>query len=490
MLKLYDYYELEAGIEVIKPQLDDPAMSKIESILTDIENGYSTRSVGKSLDITKNLFDLEEVLSKRFGFKVSIDVTKPGKDCVTSSASCRIIGFDNGGGLYDVSRAIDLLKNTPEDKLKKCDKDLLESIGIIDKWVKLNGIYIDEDKAYIANLPKDFKVCLTFNFDNLFNKTKVFTDGSTSLSIKEITAIVLHEVGHAYTFLSYAYRTRMSKVVFEDVIRDQQKKGKEPKQQIVLAYKEAFDKNLNLKEFDKLNTFRTAMLCMKKLSDRYRRSRYWFDRSTRSSTDCEFAADQFVTRFGYGEYLGSAVRKIGFQFDPIILGSIMDIDIYILISFTINLCLICGAPATLALLGLGGTWISFCVLVIVCVTMYWVLSTVIGDLTKSLDGASGRSYDITTRRIERIGNEITRQLRLFSDVMTDKDIKNLIGQVERVDSMVEKLKDLGHDYKNIPGNKFLEFFSSNFTNVKELEELDVIMENLMENRLHVFSKKF
>lgn len=481
-LSIEEHYD--SGLEAIAVQKDTAVVDEIKKVVSMVRAQYESKAPASKIDLTKYCFDLEEIITKRFGFKTKIDMPNEKNSKKQSYAGCMTVGFDTGGGLIDVNTLVRNVKKL--ENVSDLNKKFLDNIGVLDSFAKFNAIYIDEDKAKISNLPKDFEAIITINFNEIFNP-RIDSELSKAGGItdEEITAIILHEVGHVFTLLSYAYKTRASRITFEDVLRDQQKKGSEPKKQIIMAYKEAYDKNLDLKEFNNKSTVQTAFICIKKRFDRYK-----FDGSKRASTDAEFAADQFVSRFGLGEPLGRALRKLSIGIDPIIIGSMADIDIYDIVVFLFSIWALATISAVLAFV-VGGTTMAMLICGLLVILGIWYVSyNYINLMARSLYSVSGRVYDNDIRRIERISNDIVRQIRTQEDRFSKEQLESMLQQVERIDAIVEHYKAIGMECTNIPTNKFFEFFSSNYASSKALEELDVVMESLMENRLHTVSKQF
>lgn len=456
-------FSMAFGNEAIRMQTGD----KVVDELTDqIANIRSIVKEGSTLDgsITDCVLKIEEILYKRFGFKVEIDPTSD------AGAAMVMHGFNTDTGLINIKQLMEELrycKGGIVDKIKN-------NVNQLDKWLMDNGVVVDEDKARIDNLPPKFKAHLLFNFKGLINGT-FFGNTNKQLTDREIVAIMMHEIGHAYTFISYSYKTRKTRIAFEDAMRDNLKKGKDFKSSFILAYKENINPGINAEELKNKNIVTVMTTC-------YRDGigTWGFDGSNRSNTDAEFAADQFAARFGLGADLATGLTKISETFYLNFAKTNMFIPFFALFAGIVATCL--KFMSTLGIfVGLFGAIVA----ALVCIVVFGCLALLLTGWADTLP----LTYDSDSRRIERIYNDYIRQLRTHS--INDIKVKEaLINQADVIKTTIDVYKKYGQYGGNRSDGKgfFQSLVNAMFSSVKQARDLEIydsILEDVMENDLHL-----
>jgi len=341
-------------------------------------------------------------------------------------------------------------------KLKKDIKDIFRdeksivyhtynSYLKLENTLKSTGVKINLKKATIENLPKDYQLFLLVDFFALINKYK--------MTARELTAILLHEIGHGFTHLEYSYRTVKNTTVIMDTIKDNLSRGKSKKDTFNLIYKEI------LKGEDDLSKNSEPVAAIK-FMDKYMQNTLNMNVDDRHSfTDSEQLADQFANRFGLGEALVSSLSKLHNDLpEPP------------------------RSPSTIILLCF--TFIAFMIMgllflpMVITYTLVYIIMTVIFGGTDSNES----TYDTKLRRYQRIKNDIIKMIRT-TDLNKDV-IRNLLLELESIDKMMSYVvKD--NNIINKIGDVLLPW-NRKVSSFKKLEEL---LEDVSENNLYIASNK-
>jgi len=237
------------------------------------------------------------------------------------------------------------------------------------------------------------------------------------------------------------------------------KKGMSPKKAIALTYGDLGGE----KDLTDVSTT-TALIT---LVDRYRKASLGMTDSSHPYTDNEMLADQFAGRFGYGDYLVSAVDLTNTikQNKPLSTLKYF-INTMLLITVILIAFLLLGGLFTIVFMG-------------VFITAY-VIETFMTD-----DGSNDNLvYDVTKQRFQRIKNEMVRQLRTMD--FDKKMIKDLLISIDNVSKLIELMPDTK---PGIISKLYRLVFSNSANRHITLKETDQLIENLQENDLYITSSK-
>ena len=190
----------------------------------------------------------------------------------------------------------------------------------------------------------------------------------------------------------------------------------------------------------------------------------------------EFVADQFASRFGYGqetqEYLARIVLPNIKMFDqPTRTQSFM--------GFFIAFFFIFGSVA----LFYGGF------LVVVVSGLAFILSslvTMLGVTNVEIE----QTYDIPYQRVEKNVLDAIRQIRLYGDKLSAKDKQRLLVTIDNLQKILEDIKSSGGSVNTVKEEKIFEWLNSKNRNIRELSDFSENIERLMENKLHADAIRF
>jgi len=265
--------------ETIDFQLNDPFPKECDAIIESIFN--KIESLGKTRDYCTYTFacnneieQLQDLIFKRFGLKNRINCdNNPG----LSGAVKIPFGHQN---IFFKRQYLDIFQSSGKDKVK-LDKKINTEVDL--KSVRAKG--------ELAETPIE----IYLNFQYFFN---------TGATNKETTAILLHEIGHVFTFIEYGYALESGNVALLNLV-----KGFKDKDEKVI--KQSLDylceSPCYVTPDDILNNFNTA--CPLVYTKFFKDIKSQFGDSRYDNTSSEFSADLFVVRFGYQVHLATVFEK-------------------------------------------------------------------------------------------------------------------------------------------------------------------------------------
>ena len=461
--------------EMIDEQLDDKVITDLTSKfveLIDLSDRFSHKLVTsisyfRFPETKKVIEEIDNIIYKRFGFSIKhISAENIGYAVLTVPP----VNFNVLAG--DVVDIFDYFKDyLGKDKTKYDDKyevkekdvktkhrinDIFKdeksvvyhtymSYNKLEKTLHSSSVKIDLNKAKISNLPNEYNLFIMVDLFMLIRKYK--------LTGRELSAVLLHEIGHGFTHLEYSYRTVKNTTLLIDNIRDSINSGKSKLESFNLVYKNILKGD---EDISKVNEY-TAII---KIFDKYMQNNMLMNMNDRHSfTDSEQLADQFANRFGVGDALVTSLAKLHGDFNR----GPRNPSLEILLSVISLAIILVGLLFSLVLLPI---FLIFIIIVLL-----------VGG-----PDSNANVYDTKIRRYQRIKNDMIKIIRT-----TDLDnsiIKTIIEEIDIVDKIMEKSKSEITLMDKI-ADKFFPF-NSKISNFKKLEEL---LEDMSENNLYLASNK-
>ena len=461
--------------EMIAQQQNDyvvPAIKEVfEEIISNIKE-YDLKSAKKVFLNRKNkplITKLDSIISKRFGISLQHTFSTGSGYAVWTipPKNQNILNKD----IVEVSKAVDeYTKNADESNthsdvknIRNADTQMMsimnkwkKSMSVLEKELNTNGVRIDLEKAVVYGLPKDYVVFLTCDLNIMVNEIGMNAD--------ELTAVLLHEVGHAFTHLEYSYRSISNTSVLLDTIKDASDKNRTYKETIKLVYEEVLDGNGS--DLDDANDI-TATI---KLADEYIKNSVGMIPTPHSGTDSEQLADQFAGRFGLGKDLATGLEKMTKRFPEITE-----------FSAHLTMAVIAGVYVFIfALIMAAGIAGAFMIALETALTI--MITGFLGSFIGSLLSAGGvntaKTYDDSYQRLNRVKNEMIRRIRSEN---IDKAIKKQV--LAELDSVTELIKKVPVSNPTFSDN-LIRLVSSRSRRLANMKEIEQVVENLMENDLH------
>lgn len=473
ILDITDYGSIEnynLTVEaMIHRQANDAEVKKIENSIGKIiqyreDKPYKLVHPGDYFKYkdTKALLDtISSIISTRFGFPEVKLISAAGAGAAvlpmppyTDTAinpEYRSI-YDSVAFTADEDNVdVNTIRDYYKDKEKIYKKYLYGVSSLSDSMAK-KPVKVDLKKAKLSGLPKGYAVMVLLDLDFLIREKE--------LTAGEITAVLLHELGHAFTHIAYSYRlmTNTSNLL------DSNKNilaGKNPRESLELMYgKVTGNKDGNSK---------SSTVLVVKTMDAYLDSiKYYNEDNVHAATDSEALADQFAGRFGYHQELSTGLAKLDHTATDIAgamaVSLILPFVYVLLISLSVVYALMITALSA--------------------VLIYLLIPAVAGILFGSSDSRP-TTYDGMQKRIERIKIDLIGILRENDNLSKDDNAK-VVAAIEQMDKLSKSVSSTSLDALGIG-----EFFGSigdllpwNRGKAK-LTKVEEILEKLQNNDAYV-----
>jgi hypothetical protein len=294
---------------------------------------------------------------------------------------------------------------------------------------------------------------------------------NNDFSNQELAAIVLHEVGHAFTLCEYINRTVLTNQVLADVA--QAKTSKQPDHLKLVLLRAASTQHLSPAQKDvllKAKDLKETVVCAYAIAEE--QSRMELGYSVYDLTSCEQLADQYVSRCGASRPLTMALSKFwnahweeDTRFKRLARGSFS-------LAFTLAGAGILGAlfgplGAVITTLGVG------------------YLATAEGLSTAK--AALVDSYDDPASRLRRVRNDLVNHLK---DTALDRaQLQSTLADLEEIDRLTEKAEEAYPDKTANLWHYAALFFSGVYRQHFDMEQLQKQLETLANNNLFVQAAK-
>ena len=303
-------------------------------------------------------------------------------------------------------------------------------------------------------------------------KGLMFGRGALGFSAEEITAIVMHEIGHVFSFMETLTLSWRRNLILLSSIRE---------------FTESEDQTTKIKIISRL---KAEKLLPKDCDERivneekdkavsiiftFGQQAINEDQSSifANATMCESAADQFAVRMGAGQYLTTALSKLYKAYN-----SGFWVNFFYWYTMYRDAIAIVTAHA-LIVLGIFTPLLG----------IFWIVTSMLtlGMYAYQAFSSAMFSYDDPANRIKRIRTEAVGALK---DPAIPSNMRKRI--LESIDSMDKTYKDNERYYdKNHPLSRILfDTFNSFFRTNKKTREKQLVLEQILNNDLYVVSEKF
>lgn len=418
-------------------------------LIDDIKSGYTRKQISK-----KYKEKISRLLSTTSGMNINLVVGDYGGTYVFVPVMNKRHVFHSR---YD---AMMRNKEMHIGKAEKYYRQLKKEKGWIDnKNAMVGGVF--------SKVPIKIVVC----YIELVQKFR--------LNYSELTAVVLHELGHGYTWLEHAHMSRTTNLILQDLTEILREKDFDKGKYKSILLESSEKLGLTEKEIDELTNgsnrtilgFKTSKLLIDRISSQMRNGKY-------AETSSEQSADLFATRHGYGMPLVTGLEKIyrktsyntamevvmqtsGLAMSAILLSDFIRVIVYI---------------ATGAVIPIGA-------IVIAMFAAFFYLSV---NRAKNIDV----TYDTNKVRLERIRDQMILLLSTRPD-MSDKDKEIIHESIDMMNLAITNTKDKINIFNSIA--RLL--FSKHRKDVLEIElqrDLEKIASNVVieaASKLDLLSRK-
>lgn len=460
--------------EVIAFQNDEPfidrASSAIDAILA-VANG--SRAKLKTTEGKKALANLAKVFTDRFNIQFAVDCDDTECNAYSVCFSPIMDQYLRNTQFSNISGTLDNIekfkKKSPDSysNVTEKDVDMSKVKGLEDYWNNYANITtINLFKSIKdSKFELDLKNARVKSGKNLLGYIAADFIGfpSKGCTSREILAILLHEVGHAFNELERVYMVYNNVFILQDVlVEEYAKKNKTPADVLKIFY----SKTDLEQDKDKPSTIAGVILAANKSIIRGIDSGRVTDYDL---SNHEQLADEFAARFGLGAEIISAFEKSDY---------LTGVDERSMIAE--------GSLGAIAM-GLGLTAygiiaaaigvIGFAVISLLpAILLLWLGSSSIININKN-----GTVYDTIERRIQRLRNTTVR--RMVS--VTDNNAKDhMLSQVDYLDAQLAEIKKLK---ANSLALKIVNAIGKLDTLAYQERELNDLIDNMFANDLHVAS---
>lgn len=428
--------------EMIKYQNSDTfpqkLTEKIEYIYKEIENNIFMDN--KTL-IEKSGYikEVQTLICNRFNMNIVFDkelhVFYPAaiipffSDYLSDLSSMKNIGSDKFSAIFKFN---DVFKHVNEiEKEKK---------AILTKLHNRKG-YVDLKNARVGGYLSEIKHYLIIDF---------FALREQEIVPSELTAIILHEIGHAFGGLEYHHKLETTNSTIADVLNEMNNNNHD---KAVYIFKKHFSQkefeDISVSDSKEINDFygKVALAYLGEIKTQMANSKY-------DETNFENLADSFAARFNMGKDLVSGLNKLNRRYGLVHENNRMTFSILLFIDLLLNIIF-------LALFKVPGAIVMMAILI----TLY------------NSDN-SNMTYDFPLERYNRVKNSIINNLKNIN--LPDELVKDLLSQFIFINEVIEK----SMYFKDVKGRIADILLSSNRNNNYYIS-LQQSIENNLNNLLFV-----
>lgn len=336
---------------------------------------------------------------------------------------------------------------------------------------------IDLKKAKVSGIFSEYDSKLYLNFYLLVAKYK--------LSPSEITAIILHELGHLFYTYEYADRLETTNQILANVSKELLSDKKEKNLKYIYTELKSIKQDLKESDVDVLVNgrrtiagyflFKTIIGSINSQSG----ARHY------DKTSAEQLADNFASRFNYGRQLISALEKLDTDNT---LEKSQNFEIFNALLMTIRFAIITA-------IRIGGLRTLYPILSRLSpFIMGFMMGNLVFQITLSIgmvilntvfagESKKNYTYDDLKIRYQRIRNDYIESLKNLD--LSNSDLKKIIQDVDYMDKIIKET----YQYKSIYDLLANILFSSDRQALKETKEQQ-LLERLVSNDLFLQSAHF
>ena len=453
----------KVSLEMIDYQTNDLIIPALERAYGELI--YKLQNNVAPFELLSCFDKIDDIITNRFGIPVKhcldynnhvisiLTVTPPGFSTLLNKNLKETYKdlLDNLGGKKEIT-PIDIMGHNEEI-------DLLNNVAISARELqkKLSqGIVIDRKNAKILNLPKDYRAHIFVNPDDILR---------FSFTPRELTAMVLHEMGHAFNEIEYCYTLVNNNVTLVDTFIDNMRnKNKSAKESLIIAYSSVSGN----KDIVKLKNDNYLKVYLTILHDIIKTSKYRINNATKYQV--ERLSDTFAGRFGLHKELVSSLSKIDKQeYRVLRIIQTLIVLVWVFVSLlTVGLCGITGPFAIVF-----GSMIGV-VIATQSILLYSLLFPDSDVLGTNIHGDNLSRY-------KAIRNDAIKQLRLTN--LNKNETKAILANIETIDTLLEQTPkpSIG------PIQHVINFLF--YGRQKEMQKIDELLSSLAENDLHVSAAK-
>lgn len=324
---------------------------------------------------------------------------------------------------------------------------------VINSLTEITGT-VDVHKAKVSGVFSEYTVSIYLNIKLLV---------SNGLNAGELTAIYLHELGHAFHSCEYANRLNTTNQVLAQLLRDKLKNNNISKEYVIKTLKKinpsAIEQDIaKLIEGDNVIINGKFMTFLKETVESLMPDKRYDENSF------ETVADSFASRWGYGKELVTALHvfeKNQYKLD--ILTDIFSIGSIALIGYLLYIIIVSTVPI---------------VTIVYTTIMAFIYLTSI--IISHSSYAFEMTYDDIKYRYKRVRNQYVELLK--DQELSKEQIKQVIEEIKFMDEII---KDM-YSYKSVV-TSIVDFFTPGNRASKDSINFQRLLEELSANDLYLKS---
>ncbi len=277
--------------------------------------------------------------------------------------------------------------------------------------------YIDNSKAKVSGWFSEQSVPVFLNFIDLVN--------SCQLTVSEITAVLLHELGHVYEGAALCARTVATNQTLAEASRRAIDMKPNERQEYIYQELKKLNKEIKKEDIEGVSSsnsvvlgvsmFRAILASVESLTD-----------SRHDRTTYESLSDSFATRFGYGEQIATGLDKLINRADRKISYVLLSVlKVYFLYHDII------GIVRILSLL-ISTNKIAFSTLL----NLIQKIIAVVFITNSERENTRDMTYDLDKDRFIRVRNNLVGLLKNTS--IDNKTRKATLEQIKTLDGIIDK----------------------------------------------------
>lgn len=437
-------------MEMINFQLNDDFGPMMEQIIAKIFQKIAFSNFSEyQIQTCEELIELEKVIHKRIGLKVSINTC--------SYYPAAIIPFH----LNDSS----IMK---DNETIRYNWEMLDQNKFKKMFDGQRGT-VDEAKVKLGGLFSEYSNTVFLNFHIL---------GQIGLDPTEVTAVLLHELGHGFYACAYTARSDRSNQIIADALAN---KAKNPEAFTEIVYTTLKNDGVNVKKevvegLTSNNPVVFSQACLSVVSECIMTQ---MESGKYDETSFEQLADNFAARFGYSEALVTGLEKLhpggvkgfksfeGFQWFMTTLHTVL--------IFVGGIILAWGFFSGAMALTFGGLLITI-IMILVGLLMGYAIIITSGEAGKDF------TYDDLVKRYNRIRLQLIEMIK--NKALTKDQAKEAIKNAEFIAKLIQDLKP----YRG-PLDYLFNKFNPKDKRAKNSIERQQAIEDLMGNSLFISALK-
>jgi len=434
---------------------NDKDINKVSEIFQEIVTNYDSIKYRGNVNETQvnldsyvkdKLKDIAGILSNRFN--ITIDFKTDSRRVCAIVPSPNNIAFEIKNKLKD-----ELDKKVITSGLTDIVERLVYTLDKMEYDLAKDGIRMDTENVKIVN-NNNYKFFILINIPFMIKK---------GLNGREITAIILHEIGHVFEGIYTLPNLIKNNLDITLNILSRLNNKEDPKEVIFKLYEDKLEEPIVTEDLTPEVVFN--------LYKKYTFDKFVFFTGYNSPYSKENNADMLSVKFGYGVDLARALSKVG---------DLQETDTFYFLGMSIGLILVIGIIIFMfglkglltMLIVLGSVSIGILIIVAGMIAFFvWLFSKLFGTQQLTENKNLDTHEDIETR-IKRIKNKI---ISLAHKVNNKEQAIEIIKQVKSLNNLIRNLnKDWG-----LKLNKLI--------SVNSEYEAITIADNLINNELFIQS---